>query len=147
MRRLLLIPLYRVPANPLSAATTYVAASYGVWQGVGLLTAEPRRISGPSYAMIRQSPELWGLAALVAGIAVAWGFWRKCFWLKAIALFVLATWSVAFATTSLHALMNSPVAVPTAPPAYYFIAVNLTFLIWADPRGVATPDATQNPAA
>lgn len=142
-KRLLLVPHYRVRATPLSVATTYAAAGYGIWQGVGILIGPPSRFGSQTFVLIRQSPEAWGLAALMLGMCVAYGLVAQHFVIKAIGLTGLSIWSLVFASTALNAYAHSPLAAPTAPPAYYFISVVLAILVWSDPKG--TNSATQAP--
>lgn len=134
-RRLLQVFHYRVNATWLAVATTYAAAIYGIWQGVGLMTSGPERFGSPAFATIRRAPEVWGLVALAFGVLVLWGVIRRCFYLKAVGLAGLSLWSLSVATMALTAYLSSPIAAPTGAPAYYFIAVNLGILVWSKQKG------------
>lgn len=144
-RRLLLIPRYRVPMSPLATDSSWAVAPYGVWQGVGIMTAAPARLLSPTYAYLRNNPTAWGFAALLFGVLVAVGMWRKHFVVKAIGLAGLFFWSLIFATSALTAYVTSPIAGPTGPPAYYLISFWIGVIVWADPSRKAPDVPLQHP--
>ena len=134
LRRLMLVPHYRVPVTPLSYGTTCAAAGFGLWQGIAIMASKPERFSSASFDGLRNYMFHFGAAAAIFGVLILAGLLTHSFVIKGLGLTGLAVWSLAFCSVTLKAFLVNLTAGPTGPPAYFFIAIVLAILVWMDER-------------
>lgn len=135
MRRLLLVPGYRVLSTPLSRASIWVTGVYAIVQGLIILLADPGRWGGPSFTILRQvpgAPYSWGLSALIFGLFILTGSLLQIWVVKAAGLLCLSSWALLFAAGSTAAVFAVPNAATTGGPTYVLIAVWTAILVWVD---------------
>lgn len=135
---------YRVPATTLSLSITFIAAIYGLWQGMNIVVSNPVRFQNPVYKIMDGYASLWGLAVFTFGAFILGGLVHHNFTLKAIGLLGLSAWHAIFAVYSFRAMLGIPAAASTPTPVYTFVAVTLAVLVWMDEKRLARYDKDQD---
>lgn len=110
---------------------------YAVWQGVGIMLGGPERWNSPGFATLRLAPNptiFWGTWLVSFGLLVGLGSLLRFFWLKAVGLIGIATWSILFAFGGLVAAATVPTASNTGGKTYVLIAAVAVILTFIDER-------------
>lgn len=132
----------------MSQLTLWVVGGYAIWQGEGLIRGGPERLAGPSFAVLRRTPEpnlFWGWWLVVAGLLVLAGSALQrakdpdvqlagLVFSKGLGLAAMAVWSFCFAKGGLDAAAAVPTAATTGGRTYVLLGVWLLLLLLVDER-------------
>ena len=133
---------FRIPSTPLTRAHIWVAGSYSLIQGLGILLGGDLRWDATTYSVVRTAPgapETWGWGAILLGVLILTGSLLRRWRMKAVGLLGLSGWSLAFSYGFTVAIWRESTAATTAGVAYAYICVSTAILVWIDearaPRG------------
>lgn len=142
------MPLARIRATPAARLTIWCFGAYGVLQGLWMALADPMRLGGPAYTLMRQVPHahlVWGITLAVGGATILCGSLTFQWRVKAVGLLILSAWCTCFAVSSLTATATMPYAGSTGGPTYLLIAFTSAIVIAINEEppavGIELPDA------
>jgi hypothetical protein len=128
-------PKWTTPGTVSARATIWAFVIYSLVQGSGILLGGSVRWGSPAFTYLRQlpyAPDSWGWALILFGMTLGAASLLRNWWLKAVALTGIVTWSLAFASGAQYAAAVLPTAPTTGGPVYILVAVVAAILVLPD---------------
>lgn len=137
-----------IPATFPARVSIWLAGSYAIWQGSGIIAGGPQRFGGPSFTVLRQAPHptlFWGWFLVTAGMLVLAGsltqlsavttvVQRAGLASKTVGLVATAVWSFCFAKGALDAARSIETVPTTGGRTYVYIGLMVLVLVLIDER-------------
>lgn len=129
------VPSWATVGTLPARASIWAFVIYSLYQGCGIVLGGEIRWGGPGYTFLRATPgapESWGWALCILGVTLAAASAAENWYLKAVALVGIASWSFGFAIGAHLATFNVATAGTTGGPVYLLTMFLAAILILPD---------------